>query len=384
MGACCSSEEKKHKKKKRSRKTKKDKQCCGASSACYCECCCGDTDCCGNMKTSDPSMAVNLGRILSLNTMGFDEDGNLRHGFNRRDRLGEMQQIIFAESRTKKKETKWAIVDATWLYQWLAYVNSEDHSVPAPGPCHNFRLVRRNEIDGQFHPRIGLVMEKNGKMGDYRKISLRSWEAFKKLYPGSYPDITATFDYYDVSKGEIDPHAEDGYYPTNNWVVAGMKERRKSTLSLFERFGIGRKASYTEPEEPEEGEEEGDGENATKNEEKTIEQAAKRAQDALTTETNEDKGEEEGEDKGGEEVPAPPLAPADSEQEKLLDEKAPDDTASHAEGAATAADDNKEKKPTKAELQPPAPPARPVVKRRDQDFYDDIFNRNSEQEEDNL
>ena len=177
MGACCSSEEpKRHKKKKKVPKGKKEEECCGS---CFGSCCAGGgCACCGE---DGEEQAINTGRILTLESMGFDQDGNLRHGFNRRDRLGEMQLIIGAEQQVKKKETEWAIVDATWLYQWLAYVNCKDGSVPAPGPCHNFRLVRQHE-DGVYYPRLGLVMEKNEKMGDYRKISIKSWQILKELY----------------------------------------------------------------------------------------------------------------------------------------------------------------------------------------------------------
>ena len=50
-------------------------------------------------------MAVNLGRILSLNTMGFDEDGNLSGAIV--ESFGGDAADHICEP-TKKKETKWA------------------------------------------------------------------------------------------------------------------------------------------------------------------------------------------------------------------------------------------------------------------------------------
>lgn len=372
MGACCSSEEpKRHKKKKKVPKQKKEDECCGS---CFGTCCAGGgCACCGE---DGEEQAINTGRILTLESMGFDQDGNLRHGFNRRDRLGEMQLIIGAEQQVKKKETNWAIVDATWLYQWLAYVNCKDGSVPAPGPCHNFRLVRQHE-DGVYYPRLGLVMEKNEKMGDYRKISIKSWQILKELYPGSYPDITATFDYYDISKGEIDPQAEDGYYSTDSWVVNGMKKRRRSTATMFERFGIGHAAVY-------EGEDEAKDE-AKEEEKEAVKDSATLALDgeseegvnsvgqkggvvetAPETAPEPNSSEEEGENEGGAAVAAKEL-PAAPEKEGLLAEDAT--AAGAGENEATAV--------------PPLPEV--GLSRRDGgSFYDSVFNRSSEKEEGNL
>ena len=157
-----------------------------------------------------------------------------------RDKMGEMQKVMHAESQAKRNEvtdeTTWAIVDSTWLSQWLRFVHS-DEEFPSPGPVHNHRLIYAND-EGTWKPRIGLVMEKTGHVGDYRKIHLETWRVFQELYPGSAPTITATFQ-ETFEQGQVDPHAEDGHYPTKHWVITGAKKQRKSVFNIFEKFGIG-------------------------------------------------------------------------------------------------------------------------------------------------
>ena len=233
---CC--HKKKRKKKKKVKNRKKDEYADCKDECCYCGC----GECCGNdqLSMNDPTMAINTGRVLSLGSMGFDEDGNIRHGMALRDKMGEMQKVMHAESQAKRNEvtdeTTWAIVDSTWLSQWLRFVHS-DEEFPSPGPVHNHRLIYAND-EGTWKPRIGLVMEKTGHVGDYRKIHLETWRVFQELYPGSAPTITATFQ-ETFEQGQVDPHAEDGHYPTKHWVITGAKKQRKSVFNIFEKFGIG-------------------------------------------------------------------------------------------------------------------------------------------------
>jgi hypothetical protein len=399
MGACNSTGKKhKHHRPKQKRnacgcyeaKKKEDSGCMGG--------------CCECAAMNDPGMETNMGRILSLNTMGFDDTGNLRHGMDRRDRIGEMHSILAAERKRKKGETRWAIVDATWLYQWLLFVNSEEDDVPAPGPVHNHRLVMRdpdgddnnnnNNNNGggggdgssdkdkdkteRFVPRIGLVMEKSGKMGDYRKVSIAAWAVFKKLYPGSGPDIIATFPIIDTANGEVDQFAANGYYPTDSWEISGKtKKRRSSTLQM--RFGIGRKASYAATDEMKQAQEavlakladEGEGDETT----------ALTAGATTTTDQSSDSSDGGGATGGR----------TASSDKKSVEMMAID--AGKKGAAATTTTSAPKPAPTTAAKQeatakPPVPPAavgdgsaHPVVDRRPDQFYDDIFNRDSEEEE---
>jgi hypothetical protein len=365
---CC---HKKKKKKKKGGKGKKD-ECADCRDACGC-CDCGG--CCGTsgMSTNDPTMAINTGRILTLESMGFDEDGNVRHGMVLRDKMGEMQKVIWAESQAKKKkvtnETVWAIVDATWLCQWLMFVHS-DELIPAPGPVHNYRLVYQNE-KGVWKPRVGLVMEKSGHIGDYRKISMETWRVFQELYPGSAPTITATFqETYDKSKGEVDTHAEDGHYRTNHWVIAEAKKYRKSSLNIFEKFGIGRSMNdvraRAQDEEEEEEEEEREEEEADDSAEgrsnmkkrRSVEVARKR-RDSLRS-IQESAAKEELESSVKEEL----QSTAKEELESTAKEGAGKSLTSGAERTT----------PYKA-------PDRAKPARRADEFYDDIFNRTSEEDD---
>ena len=336
---CCHKKKKKHKKHKKGKKDKND-ECADCRDVCgWCDCggCCGKDQ----MSMNDPTMAINTGRVLTLGSMGFDEDGNVRHGMVLRDKMGEMQKVMWAETQAKKKnvtdETVWAIIDATWLSQWLMFVHT-DEETPAPGPVHNHRLVYEDDT-GAWKPRVGLVMEKSGHIGDYRKIHTETWCVFQELYPGSAPTITATFkETFDKSKGEADTHAEDGHYKTDHWVIAEAKKQRKSVLNIFEKFGIGRSVNASREsalKELEEIEEEGTESRSSMKKRRSMEVARKKRDSLRSIQEAEAAKDEVGE----------PLA-SDAE-------------------------------PTT----PYKPPARAKPARRADEFYDNIFNRTSDEDD---
>ena len=304
---------------------------------------------------NDPSMAINTGRILCLDTMGFDDDGNIRHGMAMRDKMGEMQRVLHAEAQAKKKEStkdvEWAIVDATWLCQWLMFVHS-DNDAPSPGPVHNHRLIFKDPA-GVWRPRVGLVMEKTGHVGDYRKIHLETWRVFQDLYDGSGPTITATFqEVFDKEKGEVDRHAEDGHYPTGSWVVSGAQPKRNSTLNIFDRFGIGRSIADARASAILEGEENEEKEEPRSDFKKRRSVEKKRGSKAI----------------------------AEAQKELLRQSLKAEDEEEEALGT-TAGNSTREANPSTPTSSAYKAPSRPKPARRADEFYDNIFQRTSEEDD---
>ena len=62
---------------------------------------------------------------------------------------------------------------------------------PNPGPCRNECLLVSTESG--WIARTDLVMARQDKEGDYRRILKATWDKFCDLYPGSGPSIRTTF-----------------------------------------------------------------------------------------------------------------------------------------------------------------------------------------------
>ena len=153
-----------------------------------------------------------------------------------------------------------------------------------------------------------------------------------------------------------------------------MKKRRRSTATMFERFGIGHAAVYEAKDEAKEEGKEAVEDSARLALEGTSEEegvnGVGQKGDGVETAPEPNSSEEEGEseNEGGAAAAAGAL-PAAPEKEGLLAEDATAAGAGENEAAAV----------------PPQPEV--TLSRRDGDggsFYDSVFNRSSEKEEDNL
>lgn len=158
----------------------------------------------------------------------YDENGNLRHGWDRqkRNKEEEMAQIIEtdssvpddvivedgAEGKDDDDGKLVYVVNVTWINAWLAFVHLLKTS-PEPGPCDNTLLLERDEENKCWTPATELVLARKSKRGDYRHVTEETWKHIYKLYPGSGPAIKVP------CFKETNDHRSDGLYDTANWDI---------------------------------------------------------------------------------------------------------------------------------------------------------------------
>lgn len=76
---------------------------------------------------------------------------------------------------------------------WLLYTHLNKGVNPNPGPCRNECLLVIGPDQSHWIPKPDLIMSAVGIEGDYRRINMKAWNIFCELYPGSGPQICATF-----------------------------------------------------------------------------------------------------------------------------------------------------------------------------------------------
>jgi hypothetical protein len=202
MGNCssislCGDNKKKGKKSKRSKKSKKETleldECAGS--------CCACLFVVGAPKEDGGENYMKPSKVYDTRLIGYDDYGNLRYGLPEHDRHHEMSEIMGLDSSNRENPDEWYIMDACWLSEWLLFVHADqDNVAPSPGPCYNHRLVHRSRLTGDGKNATGpyvakpnLIMEGSNRVGDYRRVSKETWNAFIALYPGSGPSIKAKF-----------------------------------------------------------------------------------------------------------------------------------------------------------------------------------------------
>ena len=267
-----------------------------------CACCISLCGCAG-----DPDDVLSQeGAVYDTRRISYDDGGNLVYGLPPRDRNQELREMMTLDTKAAKRlkpRTEWYIMDACWVSEWLYFVHADENVAPAPGPCYNHRLINETDVDGVYKPKSHLVMEKNGKVGDYRKVTKETWDLFMKFYPESGPEVKATFIDYLKEEGYDgqDPYTEKGNYPTDTWVIGTVKhvKRRQSVLDKLVSLEPEKQfvAANMLPDEPERAIENLRGEyDLAKIEEDNEDDD----EDTGTAETKDDKEKDKGGDKGGE------------------------------------------------------------------------------------
>jgi hypothetical protein len=112
----------------------------------------------------------------------------------------ELREIMETEDNEDldEEEVSWYVMDAAWIRSWFAYVHHEsdnlkEDTAPNPGPCRNERLLHPDFESRTWLPRERLVMASKKRGGDYRRVSRKTWERFREIYPRSGPTITTIF-----------------------------------------------------------------------------------------------------------------------------------------------------------------------------------------------
>jgi len=162
----------------------------------------------------------------------YDDDGNLRY-----DEGGkivsvdkELKEIMSTDDLTEEDDKTWCVIETAWLSAWLTYTRLDKGVSPRPGICRNDRLIIWNEEENKYVVRNGLTMASKTWKGDYRRVSLKTWEKFQELYPGSGPTITMEYTPAKGKKGE----------EIKNWIVVNPpllpdEDKRKKLEMKFWR-----------------------------------------------------------------------------------------------------------------------------------------------------
>ncbi len=185
--------------------------------------------------------------VYDFSGISYDEFGNLVYEkvlSNRKDekaKENELREIIACEDKqvenidntTAKVPQEWYIMDALWVELWLAHIYV-DKDQPAPGPCNNYRLIHANFDENKWEGRSDMKISRGEKGGDYRRVNKKTWDAYKKYYPGSGPEIKIT----EVinSDGSVDMNHLNNAL---NWVVENIKlpkHRSKKVSAQVQRI----------------------------------------------------------------------------------------------------------------------------------------------------
>jgi hypothetical protein len=140
-----------------------------------------------------------------------------------------------------KEDPTWYIMDSVWLASWLAHVYYDKESGPAPGPCHNKRLIEWDQEGQCWKGRFGLRMAVSNHAGDYRRVTEECWKKYQSLYPGSGPSITMKYK---------QAASLNGFYDTSNWTI--IDPPAAPPVSSFKTRKKAKRASQPGPSTPDE------------------------------------------------------------------------------------------------------------------------------------
>ena len=134
------------------------------------------------------------------------------------------------------EETTWYVMSSPWIEAWLEYVNVQKGinsryvrivEAPYPGPCDNSVLLKwalredeninDNEVRYCWQAKKNLILASTTDIGDYRRVSKRVWETYKKLYPKSGPEIKMK--YVNTGKFENAKMVYVGSTSLKNWQI---------------------------------------------------------------------------------------------------------------------------------------------------------------------
>ena len=123
--------------------------------------------------------------------------------------LDELQTLLKA-SAADEKPGRWYIVPASFVHDWLAYVDAkkkhsktektaaelmlaeeepQEDSKPRPTKLDNSSLLEAEATTQLWRVKIGLRKASDRHPGDYRLVNRQTYEAYCDLYPGSGPTI---------------------------------------------------------------------------------------------------------------------------------------------------------------------------------------------------
>ena len=145
----------------------------------------------------------------------YDENGNLRHDWERAPRNKNAELIKFMQEESAEEEASAEanaeistdkstsdkkeepgklqyVVSSPWVNAWVAFAYALKTS-PDPGPCNNMALLCRDEENKRYVPQDGVHMTRRSRKGDYRLVSEGMWKQICALYPGSGPAIKVLF-----------------------------------------------------------------------------------------------------------------------------------------------------------------------------------------------